>query len=47
MNHQDLRFYGFIGGCLVAAGILVALLVGGEVAGPHVAESPSHQSQQE
>ena len=45
MSHQDWRFYGFIGGCLLAAGILVALLVGGEIGGTRVAELPSHQDQ--
>ena len=45
MSHQDWRFYGFIGGCVLAAGILVALLIGGEVGGTRVAELPSHQSQ--
>jgi hypothetical protein len=29
---------------LLAAGVLVALMIGGEVAGPRVAETPSHQS---
>ena len=43
MSHQDWRFYGIIGACLLAAGILVALMIGGEVAGPRVAETPSHQ----
>ncbi len=42
MNYQDWRFYGLIGGCLLAAGVLVALMLGGEVAGPRVAETPSH-----
>jgi hypothetical protein len=45
MNYQDWRFYGFIGGCVLAAAILVALLVGGEVGGTRVAELPSHQLQ--
>lgn len=45
MNYQDWRFYGFVGGCLLTAGLLVALLVGGEVAGPRVVELPSHHSQ--
>jgi hypothetical protein len=45
MSYQDRRFYGFVGGGLLAAGLLVALLVGGKVAGPRVAELPSHQSQ--
>ena len=45
MNYQDWRFYGFIGGCMLAAVILVALLVGGKVGGMRVAELPSHQLQ--
>jgi hypothetical protein len=45
MSYQDWRFYGFVGGCLFAAGLLVALLIGGEVAGSRVAELPSNQSQ--
>jgi len=47
MSYQHWRFYGLIGGCLLAAGILVALMLGGEVAGPRVAETPSHQSRHE
>ncbi len=47
MSHQDWRFYGIIGACLLAAGILVALMIGGEVAGPRVAETPSHQGRHE
>jgi hypothetical protein len=46
MSFRDWRFYGFIGGCLLAASILVALMIGGEVAGSRVAETPSHQSHQ-
>jgi len=44
MSFQDRRFYALIGTCLLAAGVLVALMIGGEVAGPRVAETPSHQS---
>ena len=44
MRYQDWRFYGLVGGCLLAAGLRLALLVGGE-SGPRVAELPSHQSQ--
>lgn len=45
MNHGDWRFYGFVGGCLLAAGILVAAIVGGQVGGERVAELPqSHHS---
>jgi len=40
MNRQDWRFYGFVGGCLLAAGLFVAGLVSGEVGGTHVAELP-------
>jgi hypothetical protein len=47
MSFQDWRFYGLVGGCLLAAAILFALMVGGEVAGPRGAETPSHQSQHE
>ena len=43
MNHQDWRFYGFVGGCLLAAGILVAALVGGQAGGTRVAELPQNQ----
>jgi hypothetical protein len=45
MSYQDWRFYGIIGGCMLAACILVSLLVGGEVGGTRVAELPSHQFQ--
>jgi hypothetical protein len=45
MNHEDWHFYGFVGACMLAACILVALLVGGEVGGTRVAELPSHQLQ--
>jgi len=44
MSHKDLRFYGFISGCLLVAALLVALLLGGEGDG-RVAELPSHQIQ--
>jgi hypothetical protein len=40
MTTQDWRFYGFVGGCLLAAAVLCALLVGGEVGGTRVAELP-------
>jgi hypothetical protein len=43
MNHQDWRFYGFVGGCLLAAVILVAAIVSGEVGGTRVAELPQSQ----
>jgi len=39
MSPRDWRFYGFVGGSLLAAGILAALLVGGEIAGTRVTES--------
>ena len=45
MSHEDYRFYGFVGGCLLAAGLLIALLVGGEVGGTRVAELPQSQHQ--
>ena len=38
-------FYGLISCSLLTAGLLVALLVGGEVAGPRVAELQSHHAQ--
>jgi hypothetical protein len=44
MNQRDLRFFGFIAGCLVAAGLLFSLIVSGEVIGPRVAELPSQQT---
>ena len=37
MSHQGWRFYGIIGACMI----------GGEVAGPRVAETPSHQGRHE
>lgn len=40
---SDWRFYGFVSGCLLAAGILVALLVGGELGDTRVAELPQSQ----
>lgn len=43
MNHQDWRFYGFLGGCLTAAAILVAAIVSGEVGGTRVAALPQSQ----
>jgi hypothetical protein len=44
MSQRDLRFFGFIAGCLLAAGLLVSLILGGEVAGPRVAELPSQHT---
>jgi len=38
MSFNDWRFYGFVAGCLIGAAVLLALLIGGEVAGPRVAE---------
>lgn len=38
MKFSDWRFYGFVAACLIGAMLLVALLIGGEVAGPQVAE---------
>lgn len=43
MNYQDWRFFGFVGGCLLAACILVAAIVSGEVGGTRVAELPQSQ----
>jgi hypothetical protein len=40
MSYKDWRFYGFVIGCLLAAGVLCALLVAGEVGGTRVAELP-------
>jgi hypothetical protein len=45
MSYRDLRFYGFVSGCLLAAGLLFALLASGEIAGPKVAQLPAHQVQ--
>ena len=44
MSPNDLSFYGFISGGLLAAALFVALLLGGESDG-RVAELPSHQIQ--
>jgi hypothetical protein len=44
MSSSDLRFYGFISGCLLVAALFVSLLLGGESDG-HVDEFPSHQIQ--
>jgi hypothetical protein len=44
-NRNDFGFYACVGGCLLAALILFSLLVGGEVAGPHVAQTPTHATQ--
>jgi hypothetical protein len=43
MSHKDWRFCGFVGACLLAAGILVALVIGGEVGGTRVTELPQSQ----
>ena len=40
MNYQDWRFYGFVGGCLLAAGIFLAAIVSGQIDGTRVAELP-------
>jgi hypothetical protein len=37
-NHRDYVFFAFVGGCLIAATIVFSLLVGGEIAGPRVAQ---------
>jgi len=42
MSFRDWRFYGFVAGCLVAAALLLAMLVNGQVAGPQVAEVHHH-----
>ena len=42
MSVSDWRFYGFVAGCLIAAALLLALLVDGEVVGPQVAEVRHH-----
>jgi hypothetical protein len=44
MRQRDLGFFGFIAGCLAVAGVLVSLIIGGEVAGPRLAELPSHHT---
>ena len=36
-HNSNIGFFVMIGGSLLAAVLLVALLVGGEIAGPHVA----------
>jgi hypothetical protein len=46
MSYGDLRFFGLIIGSVLAAGLLIALLVGGEVAGPRVAQLQSHHAQE-
>ena len=45
MSPSDLRFYGFISGCLLVAALFVALLLGAEGNG-RVAELPRYQIQQ-
>jgi hypothetical protein len=42
---KDWKFYALISGSVLAAGLLVALLVGGEVAGPRLAQLQSHHAQ--
>jgi hypothetical protein len=44
MSFNNWRFYGFVAACLIGAVLLLALLVGGEVAGPKVAELPKHHT---
>ena len=45
VNHDDLGFYAFVGGCLLAAILLFGLMVGGEVSGPRVDQAPTHSTQ--
>jgi hypothetical protein len=40
-HRPDNGFFGMIAGCLLAAAVLVALLVGGQIAGPKVAFNSS------
>ena len=40
-HKSNIGFFAMIGGSLLAASLLVALLVGGEVAGPKVAFNAS------
>ena len=42
MNDRDWRFYGFVAGCLLAAGIFLAAMVDGQL-GTRVAELPQNQ----
>ena len=43
--NKDFGFYACVGGCLLAATIVFALLVGGEISGPQVAQTPNHAIQ--
>jgi hypothetical protein len=45
VNQKDFGFFAFVGGCLLAALVLFLLLVGGQVAGPHIAQAPTHATQ--
>jgi len=45
VNHKDFGFYAFVGGCLLAAILLSALMVGGKVSGPRVDQVPTHSAQ--
>ena len=47
MSFSDWRFFGFVAACLMGAVLLLTLLVGGEVAGPKVAELPKHRTAQQ
>jgi hypothetical protein len=40
-HNSNVGFFAIVGGSLLAAALLVALLVGGEIAGPKVALSGS------
>jgi len=40
-HNRNIGFFSVIAGCLLAAAVLVALLVGGEIAGPKVAINAS------
>jgi hypothetical protein len=40
-HNRNIGFFSMIAGSLLAAAVLVALLVGGEIAGPRVAFNPS------
>jgi hypothetical protein len=40
-HNSNVGFFSMIGGSLLAAALLVALLVGGEIAGPKVAPNSS------
>lgn len=41
MKFSEWRFYGFVAACLIGAAVVLILLIGGEVAGPQVAELPT------